>query len=152
MASAIVAAGLTFSVGTKTTTGTAPNLVDGLPSSYTAIGLVKNFSGPELSTATIDVTHLLSTSREYLTSPIKNNGKCSFSIWLSPNDTQHKQLRTAVGAGTKLGFKCELSDGSSSEFLGFVETFKITSGGVDDAVSCDVEIIITGDVTYTDAP
>ncbi len=139
---AIVAAGATVGVGA---------LVSGaLPTTFTTIGEVKSISGPEITSSMIDVTHLASTGREYLPSPIPDSGKLSMSMWLKPTDTQHKLLRDSVQAGTKLGFKVTLSGGANSKFIGAVESFKINVGSVDEAVTADVELQITGAITWSD--
>lgn len=140
---AIVAANTKIGVGA---------LVSGaLPSTFTNIGELRTFSGPELTAALIDVTHLASTAREFLTSPIPNNGKVSISVFTKTSDTQHKLLRDAVSAGTKYGFQVEFSDGAKFKFIGLVESFKINAGGVDEALTTDIELQITGAITWTDA-
>lgn len=112
-----------------------------------AIALVKSISGPELSAALIDVTCLASTAREYLASPIPNSGKVSCSMFYDPAAAGVIAARAAVAAGTEVACVITLSDDTDFTFDAYVENFKINVGGVDEAVTCDIDLQISGAIT-----
>ena len=126
----IVAAGATLSVGASN------------------VGFIKSISGPELSVSLIDITALSDTARKFLASPIPNSGKLSLSVFLDPDDVGAVACRTAVGSGAIVACVLTLSDATTASFNAFVESWKMNVGGVDEALSADIELQISGVITW----
>ena len=93
-----------------------------------------------------DDVRKLSTSRD--------NGSLSITLSWSPDDTQHKALKTAYDAGTPATYAVQWVAGVESaraDFTAFVSSYSI-SQPKDDKVSCAVELVISGAVTYDLTP
>lgn len=130
MAGPIVAAGATLSIATNN------------------VGCIKSISGPELSVSLIDITCLADTARKFLASPIPNSGKLSLSVFLDPDDVGAIAARTAVGTGAKVACVLTLSDATTATFDAYVEAWKMNIGGVDEALSADIDLQISGAITW----
>jgi hypothetical protein len=141
-------------------TGTTGNLkgVDG--TSYTAyssagavvahtmteIGQVKSFSGFDGSASEIDTTHLRSTAKESMLG-LQDPGTCQFTI-SHVTDTGQAKLRALKAAATIGTFSCELSDGRTAAFRGYVQTYTLDAITPDSSVTGTVTIRVTGEPAW----
>jgi len=116
------------------------------PVEWTAIGEVTDFSGPDGSASEIDVTHLTSTSKEFLMG-LPDEGSLSLSINWDTSDTGQAACSAARAARTEENFKITYSDSSTATLTGFV-TGMTSSGGVDGKVSGSISIRITDSITW----
>jgi hypothetical protein len=134
---AIETQGTTFGVSA---TGTSPI-------TYTTIGGIMTFDGLDGEAATIDVTNLSSTSKEYLMG-LQDNGNITLNGSFLSGDAGQDLLRTAKGNRSLHYFKVTFSDASYITFGGFVKSATV-SGGVDAAVDTTFSVLISGNVTYS---
>lgn len=124
-------------------------LSGGAGSGYQDIIEAKNINGPTETTKMIDVTHLGSTSREKRPA-LKDSGEITFTVNWIPQDDVHQALHTAIVNRTQDNYKIIYTDSptSSATFTAYV-TSHGPKQGLDDVVSADLTLTITGDVTYT---
>jgi len=117
------------------------------------VGEVTDFSGPGGQAAVIDVTNLLSTAKEKLVG-LRDEGQLSLSLNLSFSDTAQTAIRTDRANRTKRKCVIKFNDATveltktKAVFDAYCLGFSI-SGAVDNKVSANAVIEITGAVTYT---
>jgi hypothetical protein len=116
------------------------------PVTWTTIGEVTDFSGPDGSASEIDVSHLTSTSKEFIMG-LPDEGSLSLSVNWDTSDSGQDACATARAARTEEDFKITYSDASTATFTGYV-TGMSSSGGVDGKVSGSISIRITDSITW----
>lgn len=116
------------------------------PATWTEIGEITDFSGPDGSASEIDVTHLQSTAKEFLMG-LKDEGSYALSINWVPTDTGQEACRTARDSRAKKDFKVTYSDSSTATFEGYIMAMS-GGGAVDDKVSGSITIRITDEITF----
>ncbi len=116
------------------------------PQTWTEIGEVTDFSGPDGSASEIDVTHLQSTAKEFLMG-LKDEGTYSLSINWVPDDAGQAACREARDTREKKDFKVTYSDDSTATFEGYIMAMS-GGGAVDDKVSGSITIRITDEITF----
>jgi hypothetical protein len=127
---------------TLTATGTAT------PTTYTAIGNVKTFSGFDGTSSEIDKTNLASVAKEFSLGLV-DPGHFTVEMDQDLGDAGQIALRAAQVAGTTKGFKLILPAGTTptASFNALVK--KVSSqGGVDAIVKSSAELRITGAITW----
>lgn len=115
------------------------------PVSYTTVANVKTYTGFDGEASEIDVTHLLSTAKEFrlgLTDP----GKLAFEVDQDDNDAGQIAVLAAQQAGTIQNWKLTFSNGKVASFTAFVKKFS-RSGGVDQVLKQSCDLRISGSVT-----
>lgn len=114
-------------------------------SAWVAIAEVKSISGPTMSREMIDVTSLDSTGgyREFIPS-FRDGGTVTLAMLFTY--TGYNTLKTDFQSDTLVDYEILLSDGSSIEFSGYVQDLPVNVT-FDDAVTTDVTIKVTGEVT-----
>jgi hypothetical protein len=137
MPTAIETQGTTFGASA---TGTSPI-------TYTSVLGINSFDGLDGEAATIDVTTLASTSKEYLMG-LQDNGNFTLNTNFLPADTGQDLLRTQKNSRALTYFKVTFSDTTYVTFAGYVKSATV-SGGVDAKVDGSFSILISGDVTYS---
>jgi hypothetical protein len=116
------------------------------------VGEVTDFSGPGGQASIIDVTHLNSTAKEKLVG-LRDEGQVSMSLNLSFSDAGQIALRADRATRTRrkcvIKFNDNTTDAAKTKaiFDGYCMGFSIT-GAVDNKVSANSVIEITGAVTY----
>lgn len=119
------------------------------------VGEVTDFSGPGGQANVIDVTHLLSTAKEKLVG-LRDEGQLTMSLNLSFTDAAQIALRADRATRTMrkcvIKFNDNTTDAAKTKaiFDGYVLGFSVT-GAVDNKVSANAVIEITGAVTYSSA-
>lgn len=113
----------------------------------TPIGNLISFSGMDGSSAEIDVTNLVSTSKEYRLG-LRDNGSFSIELDRDLADAGQVALLAAQASSKATPFALALSDGNTATFTGFVKKFSM-SGGVDQVIKGSCDIRISGDITWT---
>jgi hypothetical protein len=139
----------TLSIDVDTTGKDVTDNTDGAkltPVTYTEIGEVTDFSGPDGSASEIDVTHLRSTAKEFLMG-LPDEGNISLSINWDQSDLGQAAIAAARTARTEETFKITYSDGSTATFDGYVLGLT-SSGSIDGKVDGSITIRITGAVTW----
>ena len=119
------------------------------------IGEITDFSGPGGQANVIDVTNLNSTAKEKLVG-LRDEGQLSLSLNFNYSDTAQAAIVTDRAARTKR--KCVIKFNDSTDdtiktkalFDAYCLGFSI-SGAVDNKVSANAVIEITGAVTYTNS-
>ncbi len=115
---------------------------------------VLNISGPNTSKSDIEVTHLQSTAKEFI-SDLPDPGELTFTISYDFDDTQHQLLRDdANGVGNKRPYKLEFVDPAddvtdvTAEFIGECMDFgaELSPG---QQAQASVRVKISGAITYT---
>lgn len=117
------------------------------PGEYTAIGEITDFSGFDGKAAEIDVTHLLSTAKEFLMG-LQDFGNFSIDVNYLPTDPGQVLLRAAKTSRDVQQFQMTLSDGSKATFSAYVLSATV-KGGVDAKVDGSFDLRITGAVSFT---
>ena len=120
-------------------------------SATAAIGEVTGFSGPGGNAAVIDVTYLLSTAKEKLIG-LRDEGQLSLDLNFSATDSGQLALRTDRAARTKKSATIKFTDPATSVALfdAYCLGFSI-SGTLDDKITANAVIEITGPVTWSTA-
>jgi len=119
------------------------------------VGEVTDFSGPGGQASIIDVTNLNSTAKEKLVG-LRDEGQVSMSLNLSFSDAGQIALRADRATRTRrkcvIKFNDNTTDAAKTKaiFDGYVMGFSVT-GAVDNKVSANCVIEITGAVTYSSA-
>lgn len=117
------------------------------------VGEVTDFSGPGGQASVIDVTNLGSTAKEKLVG-LRDEGQVSMTLNLSFSDAGQTALRADRASRTKrkcvIKFNDSATDAARTKaiFDGYCMGFSIT-GAVDNKVSANAVIEITGAVTYS---
>lgn len=121
----------------------------------TVIAEIKSISGPEMSKEMIDVTSLSSENgyREFIPS-FKDGGNVSLSMNFTR--TGYDAIKAdfdAVGADALIQYTITLPDTAGTQiiFNGYVQDLP-TNITFDDAVTLDVTIKVTGEITVQDTP
>jgi Phage tail tube, TTP, lambda-like len=134
------------------------------PQTLNKLAKVSTFDGLGGSASEIDITNFDSTRKEFLRG-IRDGGTVNLSLNLSPGDSTQTKFFALEADGDSVYWCIALSDGtpdptlsgnaitapasrSSFIFQGFVQQATIT-GQQDDAIRCQVQIRVTGDITYT---
>jgi hypothetical protein len=119
------------------------------PPHWLEVKEVKSFNEQQAESADIDVTHLQSTAKEFLTG-LPDNGTFTGDINFVIGDPGQIAMRAARESQTVQNFRATFSDTSTAEFSGFVKSMPV-SGGVDQAVASSFSIKVTGEVVLTAA-
>lgn len=119
------------------------------PPVFTQVKELVSFNAFDGEAATIDVTNMDSTAREYLMG-LPDFGGFTGQFNYLPKDPGHQAMRTAKQARAKRPFEFELSDGSLYTFEAFVTAAPL-SGGVDAKVDGSFSLLVTGEPEFTPA-
>lgn len=133
------------SQGTKVYIGST-----GSPNDYTAIPGIVSMSAPSSEVPEIDASDLDSTSKEFIAG-LKDNGEMTLKMNFNTDNAVHRAIRAAFVANpsTTKQWVIEWPDTAPLtrwEFQGYVKSFKPTAG-VDEKLSIDVTVRVTGDIT-----
>ena len=113
----------------------------------TEIGQMTGFTGPNRTSSKIDVTHLRSVAKEYLTG-LKDNGTLSFTGFWLPADPAQVAMRADPDAQTSASYTLHLTDGSIMTFTAFVDEMTM-SIAPDGAIGMNGSLLITGDPVWS---
>lgn len=137
----------TFAIPLDTTGGAAlAGSPIATPVQWTSIKNLKTIKGFDGKVAKLDATNLASTAKEYI-SGLLDPGQFTFDVDLDVNDPGQIALRNFLATAAVVQFKLTLPNGHTATFTAFVETFP-WDGGVDKIVTANVNLIISGPVTY----
>ncbi len=103
-----------------------------------------------VSVSAIDVTHLLSTSKEFIAG-LKDNGTCDATCNFT-NGTVQAAMRADMNAGTTAPYKVVITGPSATitiSFSGFLIKYAGPDAKVDGKLEVQMSIKITGDITIT---
>ena len=113
------------------------------PKTMTEVGEVRGITGAfDGEAQDIDVTHLRSTGKEYLTG-LPEFGNVALNLWLpSTADAGQTRLRNLRETQTAEAFTITLASGLVAAFVGLVKSFALTGLEVDGAVqvSCAIKV------------
>jgi len=116
-------------------------------SGWSNIAEVRSINGPTLSRETIEVTSLDSTGgyREYIPS-FRDGGTVSLNMHFTRNG--YEAMKTDYQSSSLVDYEIVLPDTEQSaiEFSGYVTNLPLNIT-YDDAITMDVEIKVTGEVT-----
>jgi len=121
--------------------------------SGTEIKEVVEFGGPETDRPQVDVTHLRSTSREYI-GGLKDNGSFTLTVNYLPTDPGQLLLRAAQSLEAPQDFVITLpndpSSGNPRETWSFAATVNgsAPSASVDEVLRTEWTMSVSGDITY----
>jgi len=120
-------------------------------SSSALIGEVTDFTGPGGSAGVIDITNLQSTAKEKLIG-LRDEGQLSMTLNFSATDVAQMNLRTDRAARTKKRVTMKFVDTNTciAVFKGYCLSYSI-SGAVDNKITANAVVEITGAVTYSTA-
>lgn len=120
----------------------------GSPSSYTAIGNVTSIQGPSGQAPVVDATHLTSTYREKLMG-LPDEGQIQITGQFIAADAQQDALRDDRTARTLREFKIVGPDSAFTlVFNAYVLTFSLSGIGVDEIVTFNTTLEISGSVAW----
>lgn len=117
---------------------------------YTVNG-VTDISGPNLTSAEIEVTHLDSTAIEYKGAALTDAGTLDFSLQFNPTNTVHKYLldSAATSSLTPSTFGLVFSDSTTYTFSGSVLDFGIKASDPKAGVlTADVKVRLTDAINF----
>jgi len=117
------------------------------PNTWTPIANIHTFSGFDGSAQNLDVTNLQSVAKEYLIG-VKDLGNFTLELDLDPADPGQLALLAAQSSQAKKQFKLTLPSANTATFFGFAKKVG-SAGAVDQPLKRAVEILISGDVTWT---
>lgn len=103
-----------------------------------------------VSVSAIDVTHLQSSSKEFLAG-LKDNGSCDFTCNFI-NGTVQEAMRQDCNNGVTSPYKIVIANGATTitlAFSGFLTKFDGPEAKVDGKLEISGSIKITGDITLT---
>ena len=87
-------------MGALATQGITVKVGDGaMTEVFTTIAEVTGFSGPTTEAAEIETTTLSSTAKEFIAGLV-DNGEVTLEVNAVVKDTQHRQIRDDISAGT----------------------------------------------------
>lgn len=112
------------------------------PYTMTEVGEVRAITAFDGEAADLDVSHLRSTGKEYLTG-LPENGNCNLTLWLpSTVDTGQRRLQALREQQASAAFSITLPSGLVAAFVGLVKSFAITGIAVDGAVeaTCAIKV------------
>ncbi|AXF04793.1 phage tail tube protein [Paraburkholderia hospita] len=116
------------------------------PVQWTAIRNVTSFKGFDGKNARLDATNLASTVKEYI-SGLSDPGSFGFDVHIDMADAGQIALRNLLVSGAVVPFQLVLPNTHTVSFNGFVETFP-WDGGVDKILTANLNLILSGPVTY----
>ena len=127
--------------------------ISGTISASTLVGEVDDLGSLELSRNSVD---LLSYGDDDLRKLVtaKDNGSVSVTLNWSPSDVEHDALATAFVDGTIDTYAIQWVSGTGSaraDFSAYVTSYGIAHPK-DDKVSCTIELMISGAVTFDLTP
>jgi hypothetical protein len=115
------------------------------------IGELTGFSGPSLSAAVIDITHLQSTAKEKMVG-VYDGGQVTLNVnWNCSAADGTKLMRESLVARTKGRLAIFLNGSAGTQKIGlkgFVSGMNVT-GSVDNKLAGDFTIAITGGASFT---
>jgi len=117
------------------------------PETYWTIGEVTDCDRAAGDRTEIDVTHLTSTSKEYLLG-LRDGGTFTFSVNFLFGDDGQTAVREAEASDDSFHWIAEYPSGNTCSFDGFVKSFTGPSAEVDGKLSGSVNVKITGDVVF----
>lgn len=137
----------TFAVPLDTTGGVAlAGSAIATPVSWTAIKNFKTVKGFDGKVAKLDATNLASTAKEWVPG-LLDPGQFTFDVDVDMSDPGQTALRNFLYSAAVVSFKLTLPNSHTATFTAFVESFP-WDGGVDKLLSANVNLMITGPVTY----
>jgi hypothetical protein len=137
----------TFAVPLDTTGGAAfAGTTTATPVAWTAIKNFKTVKGFDGKVAKLDATNLSSTAKEYIAG-LLDPGQFTFDVDVDMADPGQTALRNFLYSASVVSFKLTLPNGHTATFSAFVESFP-WDGGVDKLLTANVNLMITGPVTY----
>lgn len=116
------------------------------PVAWTRIANFKTVKGFDGKVAKLDATNLGSVAKEYVPG-LYDPGQFTFDVDVDMNDPGQIALRNFLYSAAVVSFKLTLPNGHTATFTAFVETFP-WDGGVDKLLAANVNLMITGPVTY----
>lgn len=134
------------------------------PSTYTAVANVADLNGPQLISDQIEVSHRAdgvpaNQWRRYVAG-MKDGGEITFTLIFDPDDPTHDPTLTtsmyAQGvAGTPSGYQVDFPGAgtarTTASFQAYVTNWD-TSAPLEDGVSADVTLKVSGIVTWAHVP
>jgi hypothetical protein len=135
----------TFAVDVDTTGGSAWASGGTItPVTWTTIANIRDFTAFDGSAAVIDVTNLLSTSKEKRMG-LQDNGNFSFNMDQDNSDAGQLALRASRTAQSLKQYKLTLPNANTATFSAYCSKVS-DAGSVDGVVKNAVTLIISGDV------
>lgn len=116
------------------------------PVTWTKIANFKTVKGFDGKVAKLDATNLGSVAKEYVPG-LYDPGQFTFDVDVDMADPGQIALRNFLYSAAVVSFKLTLPNGHTATFTAFVETFP-WDGGVDKLLAANVNLMITGPVTY----
>ena len=143
----------TFSFSTATAAGSPATTVGTYTAQSVTYATVEEASDIKLagvSVSSIDVTHLLSTSKEFIAG-LRDNGACDVSCNFT-NGAVQSIMRADMNGGITSPYRVVITAPSSVitiAFAGFLMKYAGPEAKVDGKLEVQISIKITGDITIT---
>lgn len=124
----------------------------GCPESFTAVGRVGDFNGPDSSRAAHKTSaHNTDPSAAHTYIPgMLEPGKVTFPLFIKTDTAADRQLATDFANGTMIDWMIQYDTdtlNSHIDFTGFIDSFKLAHP-VDGVVKCDISIKLSGKIYY----
>ena len=137
---AIKAQGTTLHISTQDADATAY-----ASATFVKVGEVTNIGEPDGEAADIDVTHLESEEKEYL-SGVPDSGTIGIGMNAMTDDDGHEEMYAAKDQQERRWIKITRSDGAIRYFKGLVKKMNDIGAEVDNKVPASATIRISGKV------
>ncbi len=114
------------------------------------VGELVGFSGPSLTAAVIDVTTLQATAKEKIIG-VYDAGQITLNVNFEVTNDNQRMMRECMVARTKGRLQIQLSTATTAKQIsckGYISGINI-SGAVDNKLSADYTIAITGGASFT---
>lgn len=129
------------------------HLQHGIATVFTDLEEASDIKLGGISVSAIDVTHLQSTSKEFIAG-LKDNGTCDVTCNFT-NGTVQAAMRADMNAGTTAPYKVLIIGPGATvttiAFSGFLTKYAGPDAKVDGKLEIQLTIKITGDITITTA-
>lgn len=144
-----VAAGVSFTVNIDSSSfASAATTSTATPQTWVTMANAHDFSGFDGSASETDVTHLLSSAKEYIPG-LEDFGQMSMNIDVDPSDPGQLAARAAKTSQVRTYFQVAYRNGKSRVWYGFVKKFS-ESGAVDAVVKASCDIRISGRPSFSE--
>jgi len=143
----------TFSFATATAPGGPATVMGAYTAQSVAYSTLEEASDIKLggvSVSSIDVTHLLSTSKEFIAG-LKDNGTCDVSCNFT-NGAVQTLMRNDMNTGTTSPYRIQIPSGAQTitfSFSSFLTKYAGPDAKVDGKLEIQMTMKITGDITIT---
>jgi hypothetical protein len=114
---------------------------------YTTIGWVEDISA-DYSVGSVETTILASTTKTYIPG-LFDGGEVTFSVQYVTFDATVAEFQTLIATPVICSWQITYPDACTEVFSGFVTKLGPSAAGVEDIITADITVQVTGAVVFT---